>query len=229
MLNFAKKSKTFVTSDTHWHHAPKWENPIWKMRGHSSPKEHDDFIVSEINRRVGKDDDLIHLGDLCLNSKIEDFEQLISSINCQNVYMLWGNHPNPHYKRVYLPLVKILLGNSYVEGMEVYPLQYKNVIYLGHYAEVILEGQYTVLSHYPIYIWNEMQHGAWMLCGHSHYGCELSRAETMTGKILDVGWDGHKSVWTLEEIRAVMDKKQIAVVDHHRPDASQPPVVVEKG
>jgi calcineurin-like phosphoesterase family protein len=213
MLNFKEEDKIFVISDSHIHHDRDF---VWKTRGFSSVKEHDDAVIGSINDKVKPDDFLIHLGDLCLNTTLSQFEEIISRINCKNVYMLFGNHPNPHYKNIYVPMVKQLLGSNYTADSEVYPLRYKNIVYIGHYAEVVLGRQFAILSHYPIYIWNEMSHGAWMLCGHSHYGCDFSKAENLGAKILDVGWDGHLGPWSFKEIKAVMDKKTIPVVDHHK-------------
>ena len=201
-----------MTSDTHLHHNRDF---VWKSRGFSSVVEHDNAVIDSINTTVKSDDILLHLGDLCLNTKIDEFEQLISRVNCKNIYMLWGNHPNPHYKNVYIPMVKKILGENYTSESEVYPLRYKNIIYVGHYAEIILGGQFCVLSHYPIYVFNEMAHGSWMLCGHSHYGCPLTKSDNLYGKILDVGWDGHGKPWSIEEIKTVMNEKRFVAVDHH--------------
>lgn len=212
MLNFKEKNKVYITSDTHFRHNRDF---IWKSRGFSSVVEHDNAIITKINECVAYDDTLIHLGDFCLNTNINQFEELLSRINCQNIYMLWGNHPNPHYKNVYKPLVKNFLKSEYTDDREIYPFRYRNVVYIGNYAEVVIGGQFAVLCHYPISIWNEAQNGAWMLCGHSHYGFEPSKAESLTGKILDVGWDGHKAPWSLPEIAAVMAKKGFNKVDHH--------------
>lgn len=222
MFNFreTETQKIFVTSDWHLNHNRDF---VWKSRGYGSVQEHNDAMLTITNELVKEKDILFNLGDFCLNSSIDQFEGFIARLRCQNVYMLWGNHPNRHFKEIYKPMVQKILGMNYTLESEIYPLRYKNIVYLGHYAEVILDGQYAVLSHYPLYVFNEMAHGAWMLCGHSHNGCELSRAETTTGKILDVGWDGHGKPWSLEEIRAVMDTKQIVAVDHHHPDKTQIP------
>ena len=229
MINIreTENQKVRITSDPHLGHNPKWMVPIWKARGYGSVKEHDDAIIDNINATCRPNDILFMLGDLCLNCTMDQLNAYLDRIQCRNLWCLWGNHNNPHEKIVY----RKAMGQNFIGPFQVetYPFQYKNMLYVGDRLKAILNGQFTIMDHYPIYVWEEMQHGAWMLCGHSHYGCELSRAETMTGKILDVGWDGHKSVWTLEEIRAVMDQKKIAVVDHHRPDAPQQPVVAERG
>lgn len=218
-INFrdTEDSKTYVVSDTHWHHDPKWKIPLWQARGYGSVQEHDADIENQINARVRPNDKLIHLGDICLNTTVQQFEEFIGKIKCQNIYALWGNHNNPHEKKVFFPGQE----RKFVRGIPVvsYPFEYKNVIFMPHYVEAVLNGQYTILCHYPIHIWNEMAHGAWMLCGHSHGGCPFSVPTNPEGKILDLGWDLHKKPLSLPEIAAIMQTKKFAALDgHHTPE-----------
>lgn len=205
MLNIRDKEdqKIYVTSDLHLGHQRDF---VWKARGYNSVQEHDAGVIATLNEVVRPNDILLFLGDLCLNTTHQQLDAYLDSIKCQNIWMLWGNHNNPHEKSVYRKLVP--------EG-ERYPVKYKNLTYYGHYLELILNGQYVVLMHYPILVWNEMKHGAWMLCGHSHYGCPQTTADNLYGKILDVGWDGHSKPWSFEEIATVMDGKRFKAVDAH--------------
>lgn len=206
MLNLrdSEEKKIFVSSDFHLGHQREF---VWKDRGYSSIQEHDEMLIAILNETVRPNDILFFLGDFCLNSTPQQFDAYLDAIKCQNIMTLWGNHNNPHEKAVYRKLV----GDN-----EQYPVKYKNMTYLGHYADVILNGQFVVLFHYPILIWNEMKNGAWCLCGHSHYGCPQTKADNLYGKILDVGWDGHGKPWTLPEIATVMDGKRfVSMGDHH--------------
>jgi hypothetical protein len=155
---------------------------------------------------------LIVAGDFCLNSPIDKFESYLDRIKCQNIWHYWGNHNNPHEKAVYR---KLMREKGYSDEEQLYPLRYKNFVYRGHYEELALNGNFTIFLHYPIAVFNEISRGAWMLCGHSHYGYAPSTAEHLDAKILDVGWDGKKGPWSIPEIKAVMDKKNITKVDHH--------------
>ena len=220
-LNFkdTEEQKIYVSSDFHLKHDPKWENPIWKMRGFNSAVEMTDGIIKSVNDIVRPNDVLLFLGDLCLNTLPNQFDELISRFQCQNIYMLHGNHPNPHFKNIYVPMVKKLLGDNYVENSEVYPLRYKNIVYVGDYVEAILNGQMCILCHYPIYIWNHMAHNSYHLCGHSHGGCPFSVPDNFDNKILDVGWDLHKKPLSLPEIAVIMQTKQFKANDgHHTPE-----------
>lgn len=226
MVNITETSdkRVFFTSDPHLGHNPKWAVPLWQARGYASVKEHDDMWMDITNEVVREDDILFMLGDFCLNTTIDQFNTYLDRIRCRNLWCLFGNHNNPHEKAIY----RKAMGNKYIGPfpVETYPIQYKNMLYIGHRIEAVINGQFIVMDHYPIYVWNEMAHGAWMLCGHSHNGCPLSRGDTTHGKILDVGWDGHGKPWSMQEIQEVMNKKQILVVDHHRPDGPKEPLTV---
>lgn len=214
LLNIKETSeqKIYISSDFHLGHQRDF---VWKDRGYENPSAHDAGVIDIINSVVQPTDILIFLGDFCLNTKMDQFNGYLSRIQCQNIYALWGNHNNPQEKNVYIPgQPKQLIREIQVET---YPFEYRNMIFLPSYVEAILNKQYVVLQHYPIYVWNEMSHGAWMLCGHSHYGCPLTKSESSHGKILDVGWDGHKKPLSLAEITKIMDGKQIVSVDHHHP------------
>lgn len=125
--------------------------------------------------------------------------------------MLWGNHNNPVH-RVYKREVKEQFGR---DDIDVYPLKYRNVTFLGDYVEVSINNTFIVMMHYPVSIWNYMKEGAYMLCGHSHYSYFSSQATCLNGKILDVGWDGLGAPYSFEKINEIMKTKKVKVEDHH--------------
>lgn len=211
MLNFSGRNIFFV-SDTHFSHKQPF---VWQKRGFPSIEAHNETILQSINDTVGDNDVLFHLGDFCLNTTIDEFELLISKIRCQNVYLQMGNHANPHYKQAYKPVVQRLLGNAYTSESEVFPLRYKNIIYINHYIEITVNGQFIVLSHFPHLVWNHSGKGSWMLCGHSHSDCPMTNSGGSYGKILDVSYDEHRKPLSFDEIKCVMDTKTILSVDHH--------------
>lgn len=213
MLNITQNKDQMVYFSSDWHLGHQ-QPFIWESRGYKSYEDHTDSIIDSINKEVRLNDILFYLGDLCLNTPIEKFEEYIGRIVCQNVWMIFGNHNNPHEKSIYQPLTKELIIDK-TKNYQVYPVAYKNVKYLGHYYEVSVNGQVIILFHYPISSWNYMNHGSWHLCGHSHYNFDPSTAENTTAKILDVGWDGFKKVLSFDEVSTIMAKKNITVVDHH--------------
>ena len=144
-----------------------------------------------------------------------NFEELLGRFHCQNIYMLHGNHRNPHYKNIYKPLVKQILGDKYTDDSEVYPLRYRNVVYIGHYAEAILNGQMFILSHFPYMIWDHEQHGGICLTGHSHSSCPQTNSKGTYGRILDCGWDEFRKPLSVSEIINIVHPKKIISIDHH--------------
>jgi len=211
-LKETEDSKIYVTSDWHLNHAKKF---IFESRGYSSINEHNDDIISKTNEIVRPNDKLINLGDLILNSTIEQFEEFISRINCQNIYLLFGNHPNRHFKEIYKPMVKSILGKNYTDNSEIYPLRYKNIIYMGNYVEAIINNQMTILSHFPLLIWNNMSSGAICLTGHSHGSCDKTNSKGTFGKILDCGWDEFKRPISINEAFKIVEDKRYESIDHH--------------
>jgi len=202
--------KVYFVSDTHYNHNPKWPVPLWAQRGYNSVEEMNEDEITQINAIVRPNDILFHLGDITLNCNEEQFETFIARLNCQNIYLFWGNHNAPVWT-----IYKREIASKYMDDIEVYPLRYKNVIFLGNYQEITVDGQYMILGHYPISVFNYMKDGAWHLCGHSHYNFDPSTAENKTSKILDVGWEGLKRPYNMDEIRGIMNSKGIVAVDHH--------------
>ena len=217
--------KVFWTSDTHLNHDPKWAVPLWEARGHKSAKDHTDFIISRINQSVRPNDILIHAGDFALNTDEAGLNELLARIQCQNIYMLWGNHNNPLW-RVYQRELKRAFPTTdqfaslQGEGeLEVYPFRYKNIVFLGNYAEIVVDGHLFVVAHYPVYVWNYLKDGAKMICGHSHYNLPFSIADNLEAKILDVGWDGFARPLTNSEVLTIMNRKAVFKPgDHHEKD-----------
>jgi len=208
--------KVWFTSDLHLNHeGPKGATPLWESRGYNSPKHMSQCIVNAINEHVRRDDILFNLGDLCLNCSVEAFDSYLDQIVCRTVYCMMGNHSNPHYKLVYRRLVKELLGDKYHLSIEIFPLRYKNLVYINHLQEIVVNGQLIVLCHYPLYSWNHMGKNTWMLSGHEHSQVPNHLPSGKDGKILDCSWDFFKRPVSFNEIKTIMDAKAVRSVGHH--------------
>lgn len=216
------EKRFFVSSDWHLNHeGPRGCTPLWESRGYSSPKDMTNGIIDTVNSTVRPDDVILYAGDFCLNTPPEQFDGLLNSIKCKNIYMLFGNHNNPHYKGVYRKKVKSY-GGLYEQGFRrLYPVYHKNIVYMGDYMEFVWNGQFVTFFHYPIWEWNNKAGGAWMIHGHSHYTFDPGRATNKTAKILDVSWDGHGRPLMFETVKAIMDTKGIPTQDHHVPDSKR--------
>jgi calcineurin-like phosphoesterase family protein len=222
-------TKVYFHSDWHYNHAPRWDVPIWKQRGYNSVEEMNVDIIKNVNETIRAQDILIYLGDISLNCAEDQFERFISQINCQNIYTLFGNHNSPVWT-IYRREIGRWLEKNYNHGLdqigepyilnqesdtEIYPFKYKNIIFIGNYAEFIVDGQHIVASHYPFMIWNKMSSQTWCLVGHSHGGCSNTNTQNKYGRILDVGYDEHKKPLSFYEIKSIMDSKKFIPIDRH--------------
>lgn len=197
----------WIVSDLHLNHNKDF---IYYRRGFNDIQEHNREIINNINKSVKENDVLFSLGDFCLNTNEEQLNVFLDSIICKNIYLLFGNHPNP-LKKIYMREVY----KKYKEDIEVYPFRYKNVIFLGNHFECIIQGKYVVMNHFPLEIWDHMKDGSYMLCGHSHYSFPRIRKASTDGLTLDCGWEGHNSVLNFNTVIDIMSKKTIRKVDHH--------------
>lgn len=84
----------YFSSDLHLNH----ESVIKYGRNFESVSDMNGHIISEINSKVGKEDLFVLLGDTMMVNK--DYESFLSSINCENVIILVGNHCFDKYTEV---------------------------------------------------------------------------------------------------------------------------------
>jgi len=197
------KNKIWYCGDTHFCHRQSF---IYEVRGYKSPEEHTWAVINKINEQAAPQDYIFHLGDFGLNYTQNDFEMIISKINCQNIYYIAGNH-NSRISEAYRHEVYLQFNR---DDIEVYPIRYKNIIFVGDYVEATIDKQFIIMQHYPIYSWNQMKKGAWQLHGHQHCKGNLE-----TGKVFDCGWDRDKRMYSHEEMIEIMSKKQIASDGSH--------------
>lgn len=202
----------FFTSDWHcFHRGPRGCTPLWQTRGCNSPEHMTDEIVSVVNKLVRPEDVLFNLGDFCLDTTRTQFEELLGRIQCQNVYYINGNH-NSRVKDAYRETVQKEYGR---DDIEVYPIRYRNVIFLGHYAEITVNSTFICLCHYPLASFNYGMNGAYMIHGHCHYNYLPSQENYTDARRLDVSWDGFHKPLSFEDIQRIMALKRYVPEDHH--------------
>ena len=161
----------WFTSDLHLRH----EKIIsYSNRPFSDAEEMGRVILSNINERVGVDDTLWILGDVCMGrEKIQGCASFLSQLVCQDVRLVRGNHD-----------IKQLALYDGVGFSEVTDL-----------TEISLGGkkQKAVLCHYPMLSWNRSGHGSVMLHGHIHSeGDEYNLQNRRDGvRRYDVGVDAN--------------------------------------
>jgi len=143
----------------------------------------DDTIINNINEKVGKKDRLFVLGDFSMQ---ENRGVYLRRINCENIWLITGNHD----KRP-----SISDGFSRVEIYHKEKFQLSN----GTHKDVIL-------FHYPILEWDGWFHGSFHFFGHVHNGRNNQYKNELA---LDVGIDNHGyKPLSIFDIEAIMSKKK---------------------
>lgn len=110
-----------------------------------------DVIINNFNKLVKPNDLLFLLGDLLFHYKdVDSYERLLNRFNCNNIYLLFGNHDNR--------------GNL---DIAVNNLPEK-ILFLNDYLEIEIDGKMICMSHYPMAVWNNRHKDSYMLFGHEH-------------------------------------------------------------
>lgn len=184
----------YFTSDLHLNHSNVCEftDRPW------SQEENADMLVSIINRRAGENDLLYSLGDFSFvgPTKAKLVEDVVRRIK-PKVEFLLGNHDDA---RLFHSL---------------HALMPHKVMGVSHYKEIKYGKKKIVLCHYPIFSWNNMQHGSWHLHGHTHGSIDLH------GKSLDVGIDsiynlfGKHDIISVDEVGKYMKAREISTDGGH--------------
>jgi calcineurin-like phosphoesterase family protein len=181
------------------------------MRGYNNAHEASEQTLREINDKVGENDTLWFLGDFFLNATDGQCNGWIDRLICKNIYVMWGNHESNMY-RIYKEQIVEQYG---IDDVEIYPLKYKNLTFIGNHQEIMIGKQIIVMNHFPIHNWHKIGKGSYQLHGHSHNNDGSRNPDYPVGKCLDCSWDWEKSVWSFEEIVDVMSTKTVKLYDHH--------------
>lgn len=188
-------SKRFWTSDTHYAHVnicrgtTRWGNVdemgefkpnLERVRDFNTIAEMNDAIVNAINSVVGEDDELIHGGDVSFDG-IENLWNFRKRIKCKTIHLIYGNHDHHIKKNHVVPNchwdstegIKIVDGpNPNIFGDDrdrVFDVHAQELFTSVAELRTIKIGKIiTVVCHYPLEQWEEMDHGAFHIHGHCH-------------------------------------------------------------
>jgi len=183
-------NNVFFSSDLHLHH----EAIIKFGRKFSDIKEMDEFIINQINLKVGVGDMLVLLGDSMMVDK--NYNWLLGNLDCKMVILLPGNHCN--------------IGKLYTEF-----INNDNLIYSNYYLELVVDGQIICCSHYPMFNWNYQDEGSFSLHGHLHGDENNIIRDVHKYRSLDVGIDNYYnlfntySVFSFEQIKDILSDKKL--------------------
>ena len=195
MLKFnSKETKVWFTSDTHYWHknitygVSVWPNKETNCRKFDTTQKMSSHIVDQINKYVGQDDVLFHLGDWSFGG-IQNIWNFRNRIVCKNIHLVYGNHDQYIIKNRILP-------NAWYGEFDNYPsfsTDEENTgcqanaqdlfISTQDYLEVQIDGKVICLLHYPMQEWNDRHKKSYHLFGHVHGRIPHGNSK------LDVGMD----------------------------------------
>lgn len=147
----------YFTSDLHLGH-----RNILKLsnRPFGEIEHHDDVIIDNYNKIVGKDDVCYILGDIAWNQSYENYKKIFSRLNGRK-YIIIGNHDNKQH------LIRCQKDGLIISVESAKNLQIgKDNIYL---------------SHYPMREWSGFYRGAYHLYGHCHGNLDDYKQSTDIG------------------------------------------------
>jgi len=192
----------YFSSDSHAFHknicrgTSEWgDTGEQRTRDFDTPEEMTQNIVKTWNKYVQWDDTLYFLGDWSFGG-FDNIKRFRDQISCQNIHFILGNHD--HHIENNKENIRDLFSS------------------VQHVKTITIEGQRIFMSHYSHQVWDKSHKGVIHLFGHSHDTLEG------IGKSMDVGVDvayrmfGEYRPFSWQEIKAIMDKREITLVDHHK-------------
>lgn len=183
----------WVISDTHFYHKnicygiTCWDKSSSTLRQFDNEVDMTDYVIGNINKLVGQEDVLIHLGDWSFGGQ-DKIAIARDRILCKNIFLIYGNHD-----------LNIRANKKYQDLFS----------WCGDYLEIVYKKQHAVMTHYPIASWNNQSESV-HLFGHTHHNYKS------LGRSIDVGVDGHNlSPILLDHAIDLCKQKSISKVDHH--------------
>ena len=229
------KKSIWLTSDTHFDHAnilfyaPKraelWALDDIKTIARNYKDENREFLkeilkdlqpslwesvrrmneglIANWNSRVQPGDDVYHLGDFG-KPRGYQLESILNRLNGR-IYLIEGNHDTRFVKQQYVKDRMVWIKNYY-------ELKIKDPDSLcGKHQKIIL-------SHTAFKVWYASHRSSYALSGHSHGNLDKWHRERLS---IDVGVDSEHGKYfpiSYEEIKRIMQKKNVKFVDRHNKD-----------
>ncbi len=211
----ADPKDVLFTGCAHYGHRPKWDVPLWKLRGHDSPEEHERAFIENWNSKANAETIGFFLGDNVFgDSDGRRFTSLMEQLYFKTAYILPGNHVSGYRQNIEkVRDNRMELGN-------------KSLIFTPNYLEAFVNGQAIVMSHYPILSWNGQGGGSWMLYAHVHGRLEASavgKAYKESGaKQFEVSVEVQPIPQSFADIQKHFDGRPAVSFDHHGPGTQNP-------
>ena len=207
------ENNVFFWGCLHLNHDPKWQVPLWKMRGFNSVQEHNIAIEMAWRRSLNSESIIFLLGDSCFGYQAEEYmDSFLCRVPFKEVYWMPGNHTAGW---------KQFLSKSDSEGT--ISRSYQKIYLTPNYLEMFINGHSVVASHYPIASWNGQGKGSYMVHAHVHGTLEKSELGKLLyrSRIKEVSIEKCSSPISFNEIKKCFDQS-IITFDHHGPNTSNP-------
>lgn len=189
----------FITGCTHFWHKnickgiSTWPNG--GMRDFPDEITMTNQVATNINNKVGEDDVLIIAGDFSFGGK----DKIIAArdmINCQNLFLVLGNHCYGILKNNLEYLFTKTWGGTDVSCLVKFDIGDKKYL----------------ISHYALRVWEDSHKGVRNLYSHSHG----SLPDDPNALAFDVGMDCHNLFpLSFVEVEEIISKKEYQPCDHH--------------
>lgn len=199
----------------HYRHDPKWDVPIWKMRGFDSSVEHDLAIIEKWNAKADENTIGFLLGDTVFGYGAEAaMLNLLNRMMFKELYIMSGNH-QAGWKQLFESCPQ-----------NIYQMDHDGkVIFVPNYLEAYVNGQPIVMCHYPILSWNGQGKGSWMIYSHVHGSLgrsELGKLYQEKSRSREVSVEATDGPLTFGELKSELERKPKWSPDHHSEVGSTP-------
>lgn len=190
--------RVWFTSDLHFGH--KKAHSFMPAFRDENVDIMDNMLIEMWNSVVNKRDIVYNLGDLSFYYELEPTLEIIKQLNGHH-FLILGNHDGLIRKNS-----EKLLNMKKDDGLSMFE-------HISHYHKIKTNAYHNkkvraILSHYPMFEWEDCQYGNYMLHGHLHdYIPELE------GRILNVGFDLHGKMLSVEDVFDFLE--DIPVKGHH--------------
>lgn len=196
--------KLYFTSDWHFSHGNivKFCPTFRPEYGKDDPQKMNEYLIDVWNATVRPDDVVYNLGDVSFAKDKKDIIAVLERLNGEH-HLILGNHDTliKQHKAEFLSLKKHD-GKPLLSSIQ-------------DYAKVRLRdgGHTLILSHYPMIEWEGCHKGWYHLYGHLH-----DRLAKVRGRALNVGFDLHGRLLSLDEIDEFL--AQLPKVGHFDKDVA---------
>ena len=141
----------YFTADQHFGHQRILE---YTDRGFKTIQEMGEAYIEKWNSQVQNDDIVYHLGDFCLGA-LDRAKYYLSQLR-GDIKVVPGNHDDRWVYAYDKPYIDIFSASNH--PLEVLP----------PISQTTIQGNKTILCHYPLRSWRASFHGSWHLYGHVH-------------------------------------------------------------